>query len=142
MKQEFIYRGIPKAQGRPRFARMGRFVKTYDPSDSRAAKENVAYQILQQNPKLIGQGIAIELWLKFLLPRPKGHFNNKGELRNSAPEYHTKKPDLDNLIKLLKDSLKGIVWHDDSQVFYTKAEKDYTIGEPMVEITVLDTEGL
>lgn len=138
MKQTFIYQGIPKPQGRPRFARMGKFVKAYDPKDSRDAKNNVACQILQQNPQLIEQGKPIQLHLTFWLPRPKGHFNSKGELRGAAPKYHTKKPDLDNLIKLLKDSLKGIVWHDDSQVYRTEAEKSYTAKEPMVAIMVED----
>ena len=34
--------GDPVAQGRPRFARRGKFVSTYDPPKSRAYKQEVA----------------------------------------------------------------------------------------------------
>ncbi|MDI9559696.1 MAG: RusA family crossover junction endodeoxyribonuclease, partial [Pseudomonadota bacterium] len=38
---------------------------------------------------------------------------------------HTKKPDLDNLLKALKDAMTGIVWHDDAQIVSLSARKDY-----------------
>jgi len=41
------------------------------------------------------------------------------------PHIHT--PDLDNLLKGLKDSLKGIAWHDDARVYkYTNPQKVYS----------------
>jgi Holliday junction resolvase RusA-like endonuclease len=39
--------------------------------------------------------------------------------------YPGKKPDLDNLLKLLKDACNGIVWMDDSQVVIMIAKKVY-----------------
>lgn len=139
MTQTFIYHGIPKAQGRPKFYRRGNFVGAYDPKDSREYKNNVACQILQQHPQLIDRGKAIKLYLSFFLPRPKGHYNSKGDVK---PQFertaHTKKPDLDNLVKAVKDSLKGIIWHDDSQVYHTIAMKGYTEKEPMVRIEVTE----
>jgi Holliday junction resolvase RusA-like endonuclease len=39
---------------------------------------------------------------------------------------HVKKPDLDNLIKLVKDCCNGIVWHDDSQVVKEECQKFYS----------------
>lgn len=127
MKQTFVYEGIPKAQGRPKFFRRGNFVGAYDPKDSRAYKNNVAAQIVAQGPVLIDRDKAIKLCLLFYLPRPKGHYNSKGELKAQyAPSEHTKKPDLDNLVKAVKDSLKGILWYDDSQVYETESVKRYS----------------
>jgi len=138
VKQTFIYEGIPKPQGRPRFARMGKFVKAYDPNDSRAYKDNIAAQIVAQKPVLIEREKAIRLWLSFYLPRPKGHYNSKGDIKPQyAPTAHTKKPDLDNLVKAVKDSLKGILWYDDSQVYFTEAEKKYS-DKATVHIIVED----
>ena len=127
MKQTFVYEGIPKAQGRPKFFRRGNFVGAYDPKDSRAYKNNIAAQIVAQKPILIEREKAIKLWLSFYLPRPKGHYNSKGDVKPQyAPSAHTKKPDLDNLVKAVKDSLKGILWYDDSQVYATESEKRYS----------------
>ncbi len=40
-------------------------------------------------------------------------------------ESHTGKPDLDNLVKAMKDGLKGIAYKDDKQVVFTEAGKEY-----------------
>jgi Holliday junction resolvase RusA-like endonuclease len=137
VKQSFVYEGIPKAQGRPRFARMGKFVKTYDPKDSAAYKSNVAAQIVAQKPKLIERNKAVRLWLSFYLPRPKGHYGKNGLKEQFKDLPHTSKPDLDNMIKSLKDSLKGIVWYDDSQVCEIESIKRYS-ERAHVEIIVED----
>lgn len=140
MTQTFIYHGIPKAQGRPRFSRRGKFVVTYDPKDSRQYKNNIAAQIVQQNPVLIGKNVPVMMHLLFVLPRPKNHYRANGEVKERCLHIkHTGRPDLDNMEKALKDALKGIVWHDDSQVFSVVKSKIY--GEkPKVEITVTSEE--
>ena len=51
MSQTYIIRGIPTAQGRPRFYRRGSFVGTYDPKDSKQAKDNIAAQLVSQEPQ-------------------------------------------------------------------------------------------
>lgn len=61
-------------------------------------------------------------------------------MKESAPERHTQKPDIDNLIKTTKDSLKGIVWRDDSQVAEIDAVK-FWAEKNSVEITVMKLEG-
>jgi Holliday junction resolvase RusA-like endonuclease len=136
MIQQFTFIGVPKAQGRPRFARRGKFVTAYDPKDSAQYKNNVAAQIVAQKPVLIGQGIAIKLTLGFILPRPQGHYGAKGNVKEKYKSMrHVKKPDSDNLVKAIKDSLTGIVWYDDSQIDYTIVQKSYG-DEPKAFITV------
>ena len=64
----------------------------------------------------------------FIMPRPKSHYRtgkNSGLLRDTAPVKHTSTPDLDKLIRCVKDALTGIVWKDDSQVFHVGASKMY-----------------
>ena len=127
MIQQFTFQGIPRAQGRPKFYRRGNFTGAYDPKNSREYKDNVAAQIVAQKPKLIERDKGIKVKLFFYLPRPKGHYNAKGDIRSRYEHIkHTSKPDLDNLIKAIKDSLKGIVWHDDSQVTELEAIKRYS----------------
>lgn len=80
---------------------------------------------------------------RFFYARPKSHYGtgrNAGIVKESAPERHTQKPDIDNLIKTTKDSLKGIVWRDDSQVAEIDAVK-FWAEKNSVEITVMKLEG-
>jgi Holliday junction resolvase RusA-like endonuclease len=56
---------------------------------------------------------------RFYLPRPKGAYKvlkNGTQRRSGLSLYHTQKPDLDNLIKLVLDSCNEIVFQDDSQI--------------------------
>jgi Holliday junction resolvase RusA-like endonuclease len=48
---------------------------------------------------------------------------------------HTKKPDLDKLLRALKDALKGVIYRDDSQVVRVVTSKDYSPA-PGVIVTV------
>lgn len=123
MTQEFFIQTIPQAQARARFARMGNFVKTYDPAKCKDYKSDLKWQIIEQHPKkIIGP---ITMVVDFLMPRPKNHFGAKG-LKATAPIFHTTRPDVDNCIKALMDCAKGILWDDDTQVAVLVATKKYS----------------
>ena len=60
------------------------------------------------------------------MPRPKAHHKANGEIRADAPFHHSKKPDLDNLIKATLDAMtQAGAWRDDSQVSTIRASKQY-----------------
>ena len=121
--------GIPHAQGRPRATNRGKHAGVYKDKDSRQYEQNVAAIAFNQLPKdweLI-EG-AIELTLIFKLVRPK----SVSEKKRPLPIV---KPDLDNLIKSIKDGLNGIVWHDDKQIVLIVARKQYD-SQPGVNATV------
>jgi Holliday junction resolvase RusA-like endonuclease len=50
-------------------------------------------------------------------------------------ERPTKKPDLDNIVKAVKDGLNGVAWKDDSQVVRLTAGK-YWSDKPRVEVRI------
>lgn len=125
-EQTFVVKGIPKAQGRPRFARMGKFVRAYDPKDSRAYKDNFAAQIAAQKPRFIEQGKPVALDLAFYLPRPKVHYRADGAVKERyASTEPTGRPDTENMVKACMDAMTGVVWYDDSQVVSLHARKYY-----------------
>ena len=110
---------------------------TYDPSE--VEKTNFLLTVQKYAPKspILGD-IRLKLW--FCMPRPRGHYGtgkNAGRLKDSAPRWHTKRPDLDNLIKFVLDSLggRGIYWKDDSQVYSIVAQKLYD-EKPRVVIEI------
>lgn len=79
--------------------------------------------------------------LVFSIARPKGHWRTGArstELRPSAPDVPTTKPDLDKLTRAVLDALTGIVFRDDSQVVDVQATKRY--GTPGVRIWATTAE--
>lgn len=53
----------------------------------------------------------------------------KGRMRRdmlSGYVHHTKKPDIDNLVKLVLDTMTGIVYKDDCQIIRVSANKRYS----------------
>ena len=59
---------------------------------------------------------------------------------NGQEPWYTGKPDLDNLIKLVKDAGNGILWVDDSQIVQLEATKVYTAeSETIINVFTLST---
>lgn len=53
----------------------------------------------------------------FLMPVPASWPKRRQRAAFAGELAHTTKPDLDNLLKALKDALQGIAYHNDSQVY-------------------------
>lgn len=127
--------GNPKAQKRHRQGKFG----TYDPDSE--AKKGFLTTVQSMAPKAPITG-PVELIIYFRFPRPKHHYGTgkkSSVLKENAPDMHTSKPDVDNLIKFVTDALNGIYWKDDSQVTQVTAAKFYS-DKPRTEITIYYNE--
>lgn len=91
------------------------------------AKQDFLKNLIVHQPKTPME-VPLRVDLLFFFRRPKSHFNKKG-LKKDAPKFHTKKPDIDNLIKFVLDALNKVFWKDDSQVVFVCAEKLYNDRE-------------
>jgi Holliday junction resolvase RusA-like endonuclease len=105
-------------------------VVTY--SDQETEEGRFLWELRQQwkQAPLIGP---IELTCEFYMPIPASLSEKKKLSLNKT--MHTKKPDLDNLVKWIKDIFNKTVWQDDSQVYFLQATKFYS-DRPKTEITV------
>jgi len=114
--------GEPVAQGRPRFSTHGGFPRAYDPKKSKEGKQSVRFFVANQMEK---EGLAplegpIMMQAQFGIKLP----TSQERKRNPKPRmWRNKKPDLDNLIKLVKDACSGIAFLDDNQIVKVSAEK-------------------
>ena len=52
----------------------------------------------------------------FYMPRPKAHFNARGQLKASAPKFHVTKGDADKLLRACGDALTKICYDDDAMI--------------------------
>lgn len=120
--------GKPIAKARPRFFRRGSFVGTYNEQQTEEGKFMLlARQQWGDRPVLEG---SVHLRCVFFFDYPKSM-----SIKNRLGAMHTKKPDLDNLVKFVKDCLNGIAWKDDSQITSLIADKFYGL-EARTVITI------
>lgn len=152
---KFIIPGEPKSKARPRFSRRGGHVITYTPDDTHDYENQVRYSALTarqqaQIKKPISKDMAISIKVFFGIP---ASYSKKRKARClSGEERPTKKPDSDNIAKIVLDGLnpkmkvnhvlhKAVclsegLFRDDRQVVDLSVEKWY--GEkPQVEVTVV-----
>jgi Holliday junction resolvase RusA-like endonuclease len=121
---------VPKAQKRARSRIAGngkrQFVQVYKDEDQRNEEENFKAMLYRQLPDGFHpiQG-AVKLDVVALMPIPSS--SGRKYASYAMGFYpHIKKPDLDNLVKQVKDCCKGSVWIDDKQVISLKADKMYS----------------
>jgi len=119
----------PVPQARPRFYTrhygLKHFVGAYDPKQCKNFKEVVAWH---------AKTIAMENGLKEPVRDPivLSLIFQLGE--NKKEKFHIKRPDIDNLAKGVKDALRGIIYHDDSQIIEAHLIKRF--GKPMVKVEI------
>lgn len=59
--------------------------------------------------------LSVEFVFQFNLEHHVGH-NRDNPLKEDVPHWYTKKIDIDNMLKPLKDGMSNIVYPDDSQI--------------------------
>lgn len=127
--------GIPVGKQRPRFARRGKFVKTYTPMRTAKYEETVvlyARQTMGRKEPLAGP---LEVDIVFQMPVPLSWPNKKKADALAGGVYPTNKPDIDNMIKSVCDSLNGIAWGDDRQIILLIAFEEYS-EQPCTRVRV------
>lgn len=114
---------VPRGQGRPCFARVGRSgVRAYTPARTRRAADDVMILAARYSPPSPIEG-PIELRVIATFARPASW----SAKRRAAAVFHESRPDLDNVVKLVADALTrtGRYWRDDAQIARIVAEKRY-----------------
>lgn len=133
---DIFIEGIPKAQPRTRAVSRNGKGGVYDPGTANGWKMIVALALKEFHGAMLSGPIHLEAI--FYLPRPKRL------MRKKDPEwalYHTAKPDCDNLIKAVMDSMSDCrIWVDDRQVCSQIVKKYYAskTGTTGVKLSVFE----
>ncbi|MDE6020294.1 MAG: RusA family crossover junction endodeoxyribonuclease [Ruminococcus sp.] len=136
MKAEFTIPGEPKGKGRPRFSKRGGFVQTYTPKETKSYEELVAGEYIRQCGNIksdCNACIHMEIAAYFCVPKSTSKANRLKMLMHLL--FPLKKPDLDNIVKIIADALNGIAYHDDKQIIRIFAEKFYS-DMPCVRVKI------
>jgi Holliday junction resolvase RusA-like endonuclease len=119
-KLAFRVDGEPVAQPRHRIASRGRFATAYIPKSHaihgwKYAIEEAAREEAERVGWVPLKGVALAVSMVFSFERPK----------SNTTQWHTQRPDLDNLAKAVLDALHGIAFLDDAVVDEMKLRKQW-----------------
>ena len=121
---EFTVPGEPKGKGRPRFTMRGGFPKTYTPKDTREYEDMIREcYFLQCGQKQFPGAVSVEIVARFGVPKSTSRRDKAEMLAGIIP--HTKKPDVDNISKVVLDALNGVAFPDDKAVVSLSIRKEY-----------------
>lgn len=136
---QFTIPGEPVAKGRARaFVRNGHIA--HHTPDKTARYENLvklaAQEAMHGKPPCEGP-------VKLTVCAYMGIGTSWSKKRQAAAlegrERPTKKPDVDNIVKAIKDGLNGVAWRDDSQVVRLVADKHWS-DTPRVFVAISEVK--
>lgn len=145
----FFIPGDIRGKGRPRSRVCGKpgskqFVQVY------SQKEDVHYENLvkltfmnaaqKDGWKMVEQGVPVKAEFTCMFERPASMKTK----RNINIKYAMKKPDFDNIEKIICDPLNKIAYYDDSQIVSATIDKIFADDNPpgvIVTFRVMDPEG-
>ena len=88
--------------------------------------------------KPFGGAVALSAVARFSIPASWSKKRRQAAM--DGLEYVTKRPDLDNLLKAIKDGMNGIAWLDDSQVVSLVDCRKVYAEQPGVDVIVAGLE--
>lgn len=132
----FSVPGQPFGKQRPKFSRAGAYVKTYTP-DKTVNYENLVKLMYHQaaNGKMFSDDAALDVRIIAYYEIPKSTSKKKRKAMLEHKVRPTKKPDWDNIGKIICDSLNNVAYHDDSAVVDSQVRKFYS-ENPRVDVTI------
>lgn len=136
MKVRFTIPGEPQGKGRPRFAKVGSYVRTYTP-DKTAAYENLVrleYES-QCNGLRFDDNDILDMRIFAYYGIPKSASKKMKALMLEGAIRPSKKPDMDNVVKVIADSLNKIAYKDDTQIVDAMIRKFYS-DTPRVDVVI------
>lgn len=134
----FSVEGKPLAKQRPKATRQGGFVRIYTPHKTKNYEEKIKQTYLNTigNIKLEG---ALESEVTGVFPIPKATPKAIKDKMINGEINHTKKPDCDNMGKIVFDALNNVAYDDDSSICKTYINKIYG-EEPRVDIKISELD--
>jgi len=135
---KFIIPGEPIGKARPRVVNGGKH--TYTPAKTKNYETLVKELFYYQYGQMLLEGpIEIDIKAYFKIPKSTSKKNRKAMLDGVLrPE---KKPDIDNVVKAITDSLNDLAYLDDKQIVKAITEKFYS-DHPRAVVEIKKVEAL
>lgn len=124
-----VVEGKIKGKARPRFnTKTG---KAFTPGDTITYENWIKCCYQEQDGKFIDGPVKARIYVYYKIP--KSYTKKRVQAIRDGLEMPLKKPDIDNCIKVILDSLNGIAYKDDSQIVEVIAVKKWTEEQERIE---------
>ena len=130
MKYEFEVPGIIKGKGRPRVNSYTGIV--YTPTTTKDYECLVEQYFLLKYPrfKTLEGRVSVDIKAIFNIPKTTKKQDREKMLENAISP--TKKPDIDNIVKIILDAMNKFAFKDDTQITKLSVEKMYGEEEKVI----------
>ena len=132
----FVIMGEPQGKGRPRFSVAGGHVKTRTPEKTASYENLIRVEYMRQCGDFRfddNDMLGVEILAVYGVP--KSDSKKKALEKEDGDLRPTKKPDMDNVMKVVADALNGYAYRDDTQIVDAMVRKFY--GKiPFVKVVV------
>lgn len=138
MTVKFTVVGEPKGKGRPRFVpQTGRAITPKDTANYETLVR-MEYMAQCQGFKFPDNAM-LDMRIIAYYSIPKSQTKKNKERMKRQLLRPTKKPDMDNVVKIIADSLNQVAYHDDTQIVDCQCRKFYS-ENPRVEVIIREIE--
>lgn len=136
MVRKFVVLGDPIGKGRPRFRRVGEYTQTYSPARTANYETLIKLEYHAQcEDYMFDANAALGMRIMAYKPIPKGTSKRKMAQMLDNHIRPAKKPDWDNIGKIVCDALNNVAFRDDSQIVDGTVVKCYS-EQPRIEVEI------
>lgn len=135
MRVEFNVPGRPQGKDRPRAVFQGGRIHTYTTKKTRSYENEIREAYLESANGTVFDG-CISMKIMAYFPIPKATKKSDREQMLKGRVLPCKKPDTDNIAKIICDALNGTAYADDKQVVELSVCKRYVADEPYVRVSI------
>lgn len=133
---EFIVEGEPQGKARPRFSRRSETV--YTPSKTARYEKEIRQAFLSAGGKLIPEGSYAVVTVDAYFRIPKSYTKRKRLACEHNINRPDKKPDIDNVLKVVLDALNKVAYADDKQVTGVICRKWYSRSSGFLKVQIIE----
>lgn len=135
---EFIVEGDPQGKARPRFSRISG--RVYTPAKTARYEREIKNAFLSTGGTLIPDGHYVSITVDAYFKIPKSYIKGKRWACEANINRPDKKPDMDNILKVVMDALNKVAYKDDKQVIEVRCRKWYSRSSGFLKISVRELE--
>ena len=133
---EFVVEGEPQGKARPRFSRKSGTV--YTPAKTAKYEKEIRQAFLDARGKMISAGSYVAVTVDAYFEIPKSYTKRKRLACERNINRPDKKPDIDNVVKVVLDALNGVAYVDDKQVIGVICRKWYSRSSGFLKVQILE----
>ena len=127
--------GRPFGKQRHRSTSIGKFARQYTPKETVSYENLIKLCFTGKYPESVPMNFALSRRIIAYMPIPKSTSKKNRQLMLDEKIYPTKKPDDDNILKIVGDALNGVAYRDDALFVESMILKLYS-DRPRVEIMI------